>query len=253
MRIRHLDEQIWRVGYAPEPWEWADWRWAGPGGRFTGRWDALDGGLYRTVYAGQSLFACLVELLAPLRPDPALVAEMDQIAADPEDEAAHPTTPAGTIDVDDWARHRLASSARLAGRFCVVTASATIAALWPHFHTTAVSVYGLKDFDAAALKDARPRELTQAVSQHLWSARTADGVDLCDGIEFLSRHGDDLVLWALFERSGDAQISPRITGIHHHRLSRDTPQLIEAFRFLGLSMLCRTPEIGHGPNTPPTR
>ncbi|GAA1134008.1 hypothetical protein [Citricoccus alkalitolerans] len=241
MRIRQLEERAWRVGYQPEPWEWADWRWAGPGGRFTGRWDALDGGLYRTIYAGQSLFACLVELLAPLRPDPNLVVAMDQIVVDPQDEAEHPTVPAGTVDVDDWSRHRLASSARLRGRFCVVTASATIADLWPHFHTTAISVYGLEDFDAAALKNARPRELTQAVSQHLWSARSADGSDLCDGIEFLSRHGDDLVLWALFERTDDRQTSPHLTDIEHHQLNRDTPDLMQAFSFLGLRMLPPAP------------
>lgn len=237
MRIRQLQQRVWRVGYPPEPWEWADWRWAGAAGRFTGRWDALDAGLYRTIYAGQDLFACLVELLAPLRPDPVLTLDMDQIVVDPKDEARFPTVPAGTIDVDDWARHRLASSARLQGRFCVVTASATITALWPQFHASAVSVYGLQDFDAAALKNARPRELTQAVSQYLWSARSADGSDLCDGIEFGSRHGDDLVLWALFEREADGQISPHITGIEHHQLHRDTPDLGEAFGFLGLRML----------------
>ncbi|GAA4777263.1 hypothetical protein [Citricoccus nitrophenolicus] len=236
MRIRHLEQRVWRVGYQPEPWEWADWRWAGPGGRFTGRWDALDGGLYRTIYAGDSLFACLVELLAPLRPDPALTRELDQITVDPEDQAEYPTVPTGTIDVDNWAQNRLASSARLEGWFCVITAAATIAALWPRFHATAVSVYGLQDFDAAALKDARPRELTQAVSQHLWNARSADGTDLCDGIEFLSRHGDDLVLWALFERSEDGQTSPRISGIEHRHLSRGTPELVEACDFLGLHL-----------------
>lgn len=237
MRIRQLQQRVWRVGYRPEPWEWADWRWAGAGGRFTGRWDALDAGLYRTIYAGESLFACLVELLAPLRPDPVLANELEQIEADPEDDAEFPSVPAGVIDVDDWVRNRLASSAQLQGHFCVVTASTTIAALWPIFRATAVSVYGLEDFDAAALKDARPRELTQAVSQYLWNARDSDGTDLCDGIEFLSRHGDDLVLWALFERDGDGQRSPRITDIEHHQLDRATPELMNAFSFLDLRML----------------
>lgn len=131
MRTRRLEQQVWRVGYQPEPWEWADWRWAGPGGRFTGRWDALDGGLYRTIYAGDSLFACLVELLAPLRPDRALVSELDHIVVDPRDQDAYPIVPAGVIDIDDWTRHRLASSAHMAGQFCVITAADTIAALWP--------------------------------------------------------------------------------------------------------------------------
>lgn len=147
MILRDISQRVWRVGYRPEPWEWADWRWAGAGGRFAGRWDALDGGLYRTVYAGDTLHACL--------------------------------------------------------------------------------------------KDARPRELTQAVSQFLWSAKDANGNDLCDGIEFLSRHGDDLVLWAVFERVGDGQISPRISNIEHVGLTRSTPEVSEVVNTLGLTMLPR--------------
>ena len=85
MILRDISQRVWRVGYRPEPWEWADWRWAGAGGRFAGRWDALDGGLYRTVYAGDTLHACLIELLAPLRPDPRLVPAMDEIEVDEQD------------------------------------------------------------------------------------------------------------------------------------------------------------------------
>lgn len=194
-------------------------------------------GRYRTVYAGESLFACLVELLAPFRPDSEIVDAMSQISADPDDVADHPTVMAGTVDVDDWVRNRIAGSARLRVHFCVVTAAGTIASLRPRFHATAVSVYGLHDFDAAALKDARPRELTQAVSQFLWGSRTTDGEDFCDGIEFLSRHGDDLVLWALFERSEDGQVSPHLSALEPHELSRESPEVVEAFRFLGLRML----------------
>lgn len=71
----------------------------------------------------------------------------------------------------------------------------------------------------------------------LWSARSPNGSDLCNGIEFLSRHGDDLVLWAPFERTGDRQTNPHVTGIEHHQLNRDTPDLVRAFSFLELRML----------------
>lgn len=237
MILRDIAQRVWRIGYRPEPWEWADWRWAGAGGRFTGRWDALDGGLYRTVYAGDSLRACLVELLAPLRPDPQLVPAMGDIEVDEQDAAEQPTVAAGTVDIDDWVSQRLATSADLRGRFCAVTASATIAALHPYFYGPATALYGLKDFDAAALKGARPRELTQAVSQFLWATKDADGNDLCDGVEFLSRHGDDLMLWAVFERPGDGQISPRISNIEHVELTRNTPEVGDVFAVLGLTML----------------
>jgi len=48
---------------------------------------------------------------------------------------------------------------------------------------------GLKDFDAAALKDSQPRELTQKLPS----------TEL-DEIRFALRHADDLALWAIFER-----------------------------------------------------
>lgn len=237
MRLRELSQRVWRVGYLPQPWEWADWRWAGARGRFTGRWDALEGGLYRTVYAGETLRACLIELLAPLRPDPELVSAMEEVEEDERDAAEHPTAPAGAVDIDEWVSLRCATSADLEGRFCMVTASETIAALRPHFIAQAREVHSLKDFDAAALKDARPRELTQAVSQHLWELKDSTGDDVCHGVEFLSRHGDDLVLWAVFERPGDGQISPLIRNIEYVTMTRDTPELAEVFEFLGLQML----------------
>lgn len=237
MKIPKVSREVWRVGYRPEPWEWADWRWAGPEGRFTGRWDALEGGLYRIIYAGGSLEACLIELLAPFRKDPLLAMEMGEIDVDAKDVEEHPTVPSGFIDVDEWLGMRLASSAHLNGSFCDVTDSQTIATLREQFYPKATLEYGLHDFDTAALKDARPRELTQSVSQYLWNTKTTSGDDLCDGIEFRSRHGDDLVLWAVFEREGDGQISPHLSGINHQCLGRNHPELISAFRLLGLQML----------------
>lgn len=51
MKFTDLDQRVWRVGFLPQPWEWSDWRWAGPDGRFNGRWDPPGHGLYRTVHA----------------------------------------------------------------------------------------------------------------------------------------------------------------------------------------------------------
>lgn len=60
---------------------------------------------------------------------------------------------------------------------------------------------GLDDFDAAALKDARPRELTQTVATYLYETTRLAGV------QFRSRHGDDQVLWAIFERPDDPDVT----------------------------------------------
>jgi hypothetical protein len=123
---------------------------------------------------------------------------------------------------------RAAASAELSGRYCAVTASSSVAALYPHFIGQALSL-GLADFDAAALKDARPRRLTQAVAAWLYEMTDFDGVS------FASRHGDDLQLWAIFERPGDPPITPNIHDVSGEEpLQHDSPEIGNAFRLLGL-------------------
>ena len=234
MKFTDLDQRVWRVGFLPQPWEWSDWRWAGPDGRFNGRWDPLDHGLYRTIYAAGSLLACLVELLAPHRPDPYLVAEIDDIEEDDSDADQFPSARPGELDLDQWLVNRVAGSARLTGRYVDITASETVARLHPLFKGKALA-YNLKDFDAAALKNAENRLLTQEVSQYLWTRKNPDGSDFCDGIQFRSRHGDDLLLWAVYERDTDGQTSAHITNIELADLISNTPELRAALSLLGLS------------------
>ncbi|MDE8667717.1 hypothetical protein PY310_03865 [Pseudarthrobacter sp. H3Y2-7] len=78
------------------------------------------------------------------------------------------------------------------------------------------------------MKDARPRQLTQAIAAWLYETTAVDGVT------FASRHGDDLRLWAVFERPGDPQVSPKlgrtqIVDVHH-----DAAAIKEAFEILKL-------------------
>lgn len=97
----------------------------------------------------------------------------------------------------------------------------------PHLVALA-HLLNLHDFDAAALKDGRPRALTQSVATYLHAT-----TDL-DGVTFASRHGDDLALWSVFERAGDRGISTSIDAIEHHPLSPEHPDIQEAFKILGL-------------------
>lgn len=233
MRLRAVTRQpVWRVGYRPDPWAWPAWRWAGPSGRFSGRWDALDAGLYRTLYVGDSLLACLVELLAHFRPDPVLQAELDAIT---DEEVSAPPLPSGVLLIDDWLKNRQASSAALTGTYCEVTHAETVTSLYLRFKPCA-SAYGLPDFDASALKAAEPRLLTQEISQHLWEARAEDGEDLCDGLHFRSRHGDNFVLWAVYERPEDPEVSPRISDLQTRELTRDSPEFAGAAAILGITL-----------------
>ncbi|MGO4192725.1 RES domain-containing protein [Arthrobacter sp. YAF17] len=217
--------KVWRVGFRPEPWAWSGWEWA-TDGRFPGRWDDLHGN-FRTIYAGSSLLACLLEVLAHFRKDARLSMELDEIVEDDEDKVLHPTITPGQVP-REWLEVRAAASAELSGQYCAVTASGSVAALYPHFIGLALSL-GLADFDAAALKDARPRRLTQAVAAWLYEMTDFEGVT------FASRHGDDLQLWAIFERPGDPPVTPNIHDVTgEESLQHDSPEIINAFRLLGL-------------------
>ena len=219
------DTRVWRIGFRPDPWAWSGWEWA-TDGRFPGRWDDLHGN-FRTVYGGSSLRACLLEVLAAFRRDARLATELDEIVEDDEDAVLQPTLVSGQVP-REWLDARAATSAELTGTYCAVTDSRSIAVLYPHFIGVALSL-GLLDLDAAALKDARPRRLTQAISA--WLYETTD----LDGVTFASRHGDDLRLWAIFERPGDPHVSPKLTHARPEELHHNSDAIKDAFRMLGLT------------------
>lgn len=216
---------MWRIGFRPDPWSWSSWEWA-TNGKFPGRWDDLHGN-FRTVYAGSTLKACLLEVLAGFRRDARLATELDEIIEDDEDTVLHPTVPPGEVP-REWLDARAVTSAELAGFYCAVTDSKSIAALYPHFIGIALSL-GLADLDAAALKDARPRRLTQAIAA--WIYETTE----VDGITFGSRHGDDLRLWAIFERPEDPSVSPKLRHIRPEELHHDSNAIKDTFQLLGLT------------------
>jgi hypothetical protein len=217
--------RVWRIGFRPDPWPWSGWEWA-TDGRFPGRWDDLHGN-FRTVYAGSSLLACLLEVLAGFRLDRRLAMELEEISEDDEDAVLHPTVKPGQVP-REWLDARTAASAELTGDYCAVTGSRSIATLYPHFIGVALSL-GLADLDAAALKDARPRQLTQAIAAWIY-----ENTDL-DGVTFASRHGDELQLWAIFERPGDGAVSPHLRDRSSEELHHDSDAIKDAFAMLGLN------------------
>jgi hypothetical protein len=227
--LRTAPGEVWRVGRAPDPWVWTDWRYA-ERGRFPGRWDSPDGS-YRTIYAATTPYACLVELLAPFRPDPAVGDELAAIREDEADASSHPTVEPGHLD-DSWFGVRRLGRAVLTGTYCDVTHSSTTATLRPRFLDPARQ-HGLMDLDAAALQDARPRVLTQAIGRALYE-ETEGGRALLDGIRFPSRHGRDLELWAVFERASDGSRSGRLTEATVHPLPADHPAVRSAAALHGL-------------------
>lgn len=218
------ESRIFRVGFPPNPWAWSGWEWA-TDGRFSGRWDDPNGN-FRTVYAGSTLLASLLEVLASFRKDARLAAEMEDIAEEAEDRVRYPTSTAGEIP-RAWLDARSVTSASLGGRFFDVAGSWSLSYLYPQFIGKALQL-GLDDFDAAAIKDSRARPLTQAVAAWVF-----EDTEL-DGIAFASRHGDDLSLWAIFERASGSEASPLLAQIEEEDVSHHSYDIVQAFMLLGL-------------------
>ncbi|MFF9565545.1 RES family NAD+ phosphorylase, partial [Leifsonia sp. NPDC014704] len=128
LAIAEVSEQVWRVGYRPDPWAWADWRYANDAGRFNGRWDDQLAELFRTLYTGESLLACLLEVLAQFRPEPQTDAELDEIEDEAGEVELYPDAPSGTVGYG-WLEERFGGKADQTGRYCSVTHSESLAAI----------------------------------------------------------------------------------------------------------------------------
>ncbi len=216
-------QQVHRVGYAPDPWAWTPWQYAHDG-RFTGRWDDPDG-LWRTLYVGHSRLACYLEVLAVFRPDPALTDALDAVQEDPEDAAHHPTSRPGQLP-RAWLTPRQIGTASLHGWYAQPGAGHSLPTLRARFLPLARTL-GLPDLDAAAIRLAEPRTLTQQVASWLYQQTGPDGEPLA-GVRFTSRHGDELTLWALFERPNDDHTSTQLRSPTAAPLDPADPELVHA-------------------------
>ena len=223
---------VWRVGFKPDPWAWPDWKYAQEDGRFGGRWDD-ERAQFRTIYTADSLYSCFIELLAKFRPhrdvDDAVMA-----IEDPDNQAARfPEYPAGTINFS-WFDDRAAARATQTGRYCFVTHSNSVAVLRQNFDPDDYGVHAA-DFDAALLKDSAPRVLTRSIARWLYEL-SGSGTEspAVDGIEFRSRHGDDLRMWAVFERPDQGEVSPHVDQQVGVGLTPEVPDLARALQLHGL-------------------
>lgn len=128
----------------------------------------------------------------------------------------------------DWLSSREASTAILSGVCCEVTDTESVATLRTLFLPAAMR-HGLADLDAGVLRLSAPRALTQQIAA--WAYDVHEGAQpLFDGVGSCSRHGDDLSLWAVFERPGGDAVSARPTDAEAVELDPGHPDLGEAFR-----------------------
>lgn len=159
---------VYRLGRAPDPWAWPDWRYAGPDGTFGNRFDDPQG-VYRVLYASTQRLATFIECLAQFRPDPAVLAEFDAIEAS-DDDAAPPA--AGELPAE-WLAVRCIGAAGLLGDYVDLGHHDTLASLRRALADRLVH-YDIDDLDAATIRLTTPRALTQEISRHLFD-RTEGG------------------------------------------------------------------------------
>lgn len=232
LEISNEPGAVWRVGYEPDLWRWPDWQYATDSGLFNGRWDD-QAGEFRTLYTCDSLLGCLLERLAHFRPSATVLAGLAEIDDDDGSIEDHDEAPDGAVGYS-WLDGRAYGSARQAGRYCFITHSRTIAALHDLYPFQRHGV-ALADVDTALLKDAHDRVLTRSIARWLYDLRDQDRSEMVDGVEFRSRHGDDIRVWAIFERADDPPRSRLIEPVEPtERLTDDTPELLEAFTRFGL-------------------
>jgi hypothetical protein len=215
---------IYRVGRRPDPWAWPPWSYAGEDGTFGSRYDDPRGE-YRVLYASSQRVGAFVETLARYRTDPAIVAEYEHIVVAEEDQEDFPTIPPGVVP-RDWFDTRLLGAARHEGPYADVGHSSSLAHLRVALASRLVH-YGLDDIDGSALRRRAPRSFTQELSRYVFEhARTDDGEALA-GIRYLSRLGDDIINWAIFEGNDPREVTTE-------EIARDDAELRAALATLDL-------------------
>ena len=161
---------------------------------------------------------------ARFRPDPAIAAQ--HIEADPLDEV-YPTNQPGAVPTT-WLNRRAMGTGALAGAFADVGHSRSL-----HYIHTRLAArilhYGLGDLDGAAIRMSAPRRFTQEVSRLVYSCSDAANESAFIGIRYLSRLGDEIVNWAIFEPAA-------VMSTTEQRLSRTDPDLIEALARFDLNL-----------------
>lgn len=224
----HPEGDLFRLGRGPDPWEWPPWAFARPDGTFGNRWDDPQG-LYRVMYACSQRLGTFVETLARFRPDPVVVAGLEDISDEdpPEGSPEQIVMSPGQVP-RSWLQNRRVGRAKATGEFVAVGASDSLAWLRTALAGRLVH-YGIRDLDAASIRISAPRSFTQEVSRAIFEI-SRGGKRRYDGIVYRSRLGDDFQNWAIFE---PGQIEAKLPA----NLSETDEDLRAALDLLGLTLV----------------
>jgi hypothetical protein len=193
LQTAELPDVVYRLGRAPDAWEWPDWSYVSADGTFGNRYDDPEG-QYRVLYASSERQATFRESLARYRADPAVVAAEISTA---DDKDAPASIPAGVVP-GSWLARRRMGIAELVGTFCDIGHADSIAHLRQHLASRLVH-YGIDDLDAGDIRTRAPRRLTQEISRYVFLQAEGGDAPAFSGIRYGSRLGDNLTNWAIFE------------------------------------------------------
>ena len=202
---------VYRIGRAPDSWQYPDWSRANPDRTFGNRFDDPNGE-YRVIYASSARLGCFLETLARYRPNMQVYAELDEIQGEDD------FVPAGVVP-REWLDGRLMGSATAHGKFADVGSSEWLETLRRTLAPLLIKL-GIPDFDASVLQSSGPRPLTQNVSAVVYRQGFA-------GIRYLSKYGHDIENWALFEPVD-------LTSREQNSLEPDDPDLLRAMQVFNL-------------------
>ena len=220
LQVVRPDGPLHRIGRVPDAWALAPWTYAGPDNTFGNRYDDPEGE-YRVLYAAAQRRGAFLETLARFRPDPQLIAELAEIDDDPD----YPTTPTATVP-REWLETRCVGAARADSLLFVdISHSESLAHLRQRLATRLVH-YGLDDLDAGDIRRRTPRALTQEVSRYVFGRPEAYA-----GIRYLSRLGDELTNWGIFEGSEPDEILEE-----NETIDPDDPDFVSALDTLDLTL-----------------
>jgi hypothetical protein len=144
------------------------------------------------LYSSSQRLGTFLEVLAQFRPHPAVVEGRQAIASTVDDELAGP----GELD-QSWLEKRRIAVGEMTGLFAAVGRSE-----WLAYLRDRVSIpeehRGIYEVDAAGIRLELPPGITRRISR-LVAEVTVEGLRVFQGIYYLSRHGDEIENWALFE------------------------------------------------------
>lgn len=216
--------ELHRVGRTPDPWQWPDWSFA-RGDTFGNRWDDPESE-YRVLYASSQRLACFLETMGRFPKDPQVEVGLAEVELD-ADEVDHAIGP-GVLVLGDWISKRRVGKGVVQGSFAAVGTSASLSYLHEQLGFL-LDEFGLEELDAAAIRSGR-RALTQWISRLVFECSTSRGARQFDGIQYLSRYGDEFENWAIFE--------PAILDAEEYEeIAPDDPDLVEAARRLNVTLV----------------